>query len=122
MIDMNSDLLKAREELKNKLIHNAQKVIDEVFTKELENLIEIGLFGSLVQGNFTCLSDADVYLIFDGDIPERTIKGELRSIAEENNCDIVFISNVDFLKDSPSLLVMNIKKHQQIIWRRNTND
>jgi predicted nucleotidyltransferase len=116
---MRANLLAARDDLRKKLINNANRVILEIQQKNPENLIEIGLFGSLTKDKFTCTSDADIYLIFEGAVPDRLIKGQLREIAEENNCDIVFITEDAFTSKNPELLVKEILKSHYILWRKN---
>lgn len=117
---MHSDLLKARENLKRKLFHNAEIVIEEIVKYNLDNLIEIGFFGSLAKDKYTCKSDSDIYLLFDGNIPDRQTKGTLRSVAEENNCDIVFVNN--FNSNDKGLLEKNILEDRIILWRKKKND
>jgi len=119
---MQPELFKARESLRNKLLRNAEFVMEEVLKVNLDSLIEIGLFGSLVKNKFTCNSDADIYLLFEGNIPDRQTKGLLRSISEENNCDIVFINEGDFISENAGLLVNEILKDRIILWRRVYND
>jgi len=119
---MQKDLLQARQKLCNKLYENAEKVKGEVLNINLENLVEIGIFGSLAKDKFTCKSDSDIYLLFDNDIPDRQIKGVLRSIAEENNCDIVFISKKDIETDELGLLAKEILKDRIIMWRMEEYD
>lgn len=101
-------------------LNKAQVVIDEILDAGLTGLMEIGLFGSIARGDFTCESDVDIYLVFEGEVPERTIKGRLRSLAEENECDLVFMKEIDFVE--PQLLQQNIEKNHQVIWRREEND
>ncbi|WMJ89699.1 nucleotidyltransferase domain-containing protein [Anaerocolumna sp. MB42-C2] len=115
---MQANLSEARNNLKNKLLANACVVISEIQKANLNNLLEIGLFGSLACNTFTCNSDADIYLVFDESIPDRTVKGMLRSIAEENNCDIVFINSSSLYKDNPDLLAAEILKNRIILWRK----
>lgn len=115
---MQPDLLHARENLRNKLFHNAEVVIEEILNSNLDNLMEIGIFGSVAKDKFTCKSDTDIYLLFDNDIPDRQAKGLLRSIAEENNCDIVFITKNIFTSIDAGLLANNILEHRIILWRK----
>ncbi len=110
----------ARDKLKDQLLRNAQIVIDVILEQDLTGLIEVGLFGSLVRGDFTCESDADIYLVFESELPERKMKGILRSIAEEHRCDLVFLKSADFL--NPGLLVENIIADHQILYRRMLHD
>lgn len=119
---MHVDLIQAREKLRNKLLQSAELVLQEVFNSNLVDLIEVGLFGSLVKNKYTCNSDADIYLLFENQIPDRRVKGLLRSIAEENNCDIVFLTISNFTKKEPDLLVNNILNDRIILWRRDAND
>lgn len=118
---MHSDLLQARENLKKKLFHNAEIVIEEIVKYNLDNLIEIGFFGSLAKDKYTCKSDSDIYLLFDGNIPDRQTKGILRSVAEENNCDVVFVNN-NLNSDGAGLLKKNILEDRIILWRKKKND
>ncbi|GEM_PF-6145361 len=115
---MHADLLKARNELRMKLLSKAEIVIKAVHNENLNNLKEIGLFGSLANDKFTCNSDADIYLEFDGPLPSRQKKGMLRSVAEENNCDIVFINSSSLSADNPGLLVDEIFKNKIVLWRK----
>lgn len=115
---MHLDLKLARENLKKKLINNAKAVVEEVLKSNLDNLIEIGLFGSVSKNNFTCKSDSDLYLVFDGDIPNRELKGILQSIAEENNCDIVYVSKDNLYSNCAGLLEKDILKDRIILWRK----
>lgn len=61
---MQKDLLVARDKLRYKLLNNAEKIKEEVLNLNLNELIEIGVFGSLAKDKFTCSSDSDIYLIF----------------------------------------------------------
>ncbi|NYB72981.1 nucleotidyltransferase domain-containing protein [Sedimentibacter hydroxybenzoicus DSM 7310] len=119
---MHRDLKKARENLRSKLLQNAEAVLQEVLNAEMDDLIEIGLFGSVVKDKFTCSSDTDIYLLFENEIPDRRVKGGLRSIAEENNCDIVFLTMNDFNEEAPDLLVKNILEGRIVLWRRGRDD
>jgi len=114
---MQPELLKARNMLKEKLLNNARAVVNETLNMKLPKLVEIGIFGSLAKDNFTCNSDADIYLIFDGCLPDRETKGILRSIAEENNCDIVFIESGHLTLENPNPLVAEILNSRVILWR-----
>lgn len=115
---MHVDLIQARENLRNKLMQSAESVLQEVLNSSLDDLIEVGLFGSVAKDKFTCNSDADIYLLFENQIPDRRVKGVLRSIAEENNCDIVFLTINNFNEKSPDLLVKNILEGRIVLWRR----
>nr|WP_312579828.1 nucleotidyltransferase domain-containing protein [Sedimentibacter sp.] len=115
---MQPDLLHARENLRNKLFHNAEIVIEEILNSKLDNLLEIGIFGSLAKDKFTCESDTDIYLLFDNNIPDRQSKGLLRSIAEENNCDIVFLTKNSLTSIDAGLLVSNILENRITLWRK----
>lgn len=117
---MHQSLVEARKQMKYMKLNKAQVVIDEILKTGLSGLIEIGLFGSVTRGDFTCESDVDIYLVFEEALPERTIKGRLRSLAEENECDLVFMKETDFVE--PQLLQQNIEKNHQVIWRREEND
>ncbi|MGD9568299.1 MAG: nucleotidyltransferase domain-containing protein [Sedimentibacter sp.] len=112
---MQPDLIKARENLRGKLLNNAELVIREVLKENLNDLIEIGLFGSVAKDKFTCNSDTDIYLLFENKVPDRIVKGRLRSIAEEYNCDIVFVTLNEFQEES--LLAKNILEDRIILWR-----
>lgn len=114
---MQKDLLEARDRLRNKLLNNAEKIKKEVLNLNLNGLIEIGIFGSLAKDNFTCSSDSDIYLIFKSTVPDRATKGYLRSIAEENNCDIVFVLKKDFESNELGLLIKEILNNRIILWR-----
>lgn len=115
---MHTELFQARENLKHKLLENATVVINEVLNFDLPELIEIGIFGSIAKDKFTCKSDSDIYLLFKKNIPDRQIKGILRSKAEENNCDIVFLTENDFKESNRSFLAKNILESSEIVWRR----
>lgn len=119
---MRTELVQAREVLRQKLIKNAHDVIREISKADLNDIIEIGIFGSLAKDSFTCDSDSDIYLLFDKHLPDRIIKGYLRSIAEEHNCDIVFIKSEDLVGDEVNLLAENILKNRIILWRRRADD
>ena len=119
---MHIDLIQARENLRVKLMQNAELVLQQVLNMNIDGLVEAGLFGSLSNNKFTCNSDADIYLVFEDKIPDRQTKGLIRSIAEENNCDIVFLTLNDFMKDEPDLLIKNILKNRIILWRRDVSD
>ena len=115
---MRTELVQARENLRQKLIKNAYDVIREILAADLNDIIEIGIFGSLAKDSFTCNSDSDIYLLFDKHLPGRIIKGHLRSIAEEHNCDIVFIKSEDLTGDDVNLLAKNILENRITLWRR----
>lgn len=115
---MHIELLKARDNLKIQLLNNAKHVVNEVLNMNITNLVEIGVFGSVAKDTFSCNSDTDIYLMFDSGLPDRSTKGYLRTIAEENNCDIVFIETSSFLSKYPSILVSEILMHKIILWRR----
>lgn len=68
---MRTELVQARENLKKKLLQNADAVMREIMKSNLNGLAEIGLFGSVAKNNFTCKSDSDIYLLFDNNIPDR---------------------------------------------------
>jgi len=114
---MQPELSEAREFLKERKLNNARVVVNETLNMKLPNLVEIGIFGSLAKDSFTCKSDADIYLIFDGCIPDRETKGLLRSIAEENDCDIAFVEESHLASENPSPLVAEILNHRIILWR-----
>lgn len=119
---MHRDLTKARENLRSKLLQSAEAVLQEVLNAEMDDLIEIGLFGSVAKDKFTCSSDTDIYLLFENEIPDRNVKGFLRSVAEENNCDIVFLTWSNFTRKEPDLLVKNILESRIVLWRRDVYD
>jgi len=119
---MHLELIQARENLQRKLFHKAGIVIEEIGKNNLDNLIEVGLFGSLAKDKYTCKSDSDIYLLFDGNIPDRQTKGILRSVAEENNCDIVFVNNNNLNSKDAGLLEKNILEDRIILWRKKNND
>lgn len=114
---MHTALLKSRDMLKKKLLNNVKLVINEALNMDLNNLAEIGIFGSLAKDSFTCKSDADIYFIFDGCLPDRQTKGMLRSIAEENDCDIVFVEKSHLVSENPSPLITEILNNRIILWR-----
>jgi len=115
---MQPKLSEARNILKEKLLSNARVIANEILSMKLANLVEMGIFGSLAKDSFTCKSDADIYLIFDGCLPDRITKGMLRSVAEENNCDIVFIEKSHLSSKNPSVLVTEILNHRIVLWRK----
>jgi predicted nucleotidyltransferase len=119
---MHLDLLYARENLRKKLLNNAEIVIEEILKTNLDNLMEIGLFGSLSKDNFMGTSDSDLYLVFDGIIPNRQTKGILRSVAEVNNCDIVYVTKDNLYSNYAGLLEKNILNDRIILWRKQKND
>jgi predicted nucleotidyltransferase len=119
---LQSEFIQARENLKRKLIENANETIKEVLKADLKGLVEIGLFGSLVKNDFNCKSDSDIYLIFNNSIPDRQTKGHLRSIAEEKNCDIVFMTINDLTGSKNNLLSESILKNRIVLWRENSSD
>lgn len=117
---MKQELLNARNNLREKLLHNAEIVVKEILEANLNGLKEIGLFGSLAKDKFNCKSDSDIYLIFKDFIPDRQVKGNLRTIAEENNCDIVFMTMDEFAKKG--LLAENILESRMILWMEDIDD
>ncbi|NLC44422.1 MAG: nucleotidyltransferase domain-containing protein [Clostridiales bacterium] len=119
---MGSEFARARENLKIKLKQNADKTVNEVLNADLKGLAEIGLFGSLVRNDFNCRSDSDIYLLFHDNIPDRQTKGYLRSVAEEKNCDLVFLTKSDFYGDTGNLLSESILKNRMVIWREDADD
>jgi predicted nucleotidyltransferase len=119
---MHIELLEARNNLKSQLLSNARIVTKQILNMGLENLVEVGVFGSVAKDCFTCKSDTDIYLIFYRSLPDRPMKGHLRTIAEENNCDIVFIEQSNFTAENPSLLVTEILEHRIILWREDHDD
>lgn len=115
---MRTELIKSRESLRKKLLQNADSVIEKVRKANLSSLIEIGIFGGVARKKFIGKSDSDIYLLFDNNIPDRQTKRYLRAVAEENNCDVVFLTQDDFNSDATSLLVENILKGRIVLWRR----
>lgn len=115
---MHVELERARNELRNKLLYHAKIVVNEILRIHTIDLLEIGLFGSLAKDKFTCDSDSDIYVVYRGELPDRTTKGSLRCIAEENNCDIVFVKEEDYTQELPSLLISEILQNRIILWRK----
>lgn len=119
---MQTELVYARENLRQKLMKNADAVIKKVLEADLSDIVEIGIFGSVVKNSFTCNSDSDIYLLFEKHLPDRITKGNLRSIAEEHNCDIVFIKSDELTGNYVSLLAESILENRIILWRKDSND
>lgn len=115
---MQTELAYARENLRKQLLKNADAVIRKVLEADLSDIVEIGIFGSVAKNSFTCNSDSDIYLLFDKHLPDRITKGNLRSIAEEHNCDIVFIKTDELIENGVGLLAENILENRIILWRR----
>lgn len=115
---MQTELAYARENLRKQLLKNADAVIRKVLEADLSDIVEIGIFGSVAKNSFTCNSDSDIYLLFDKHLPDRITKGNLRSIAEEHNCDIVFIKTDELIGNGVGLLAENILENRIILWRR----
>jgi len=117
---MNQSLIDARLKLKNKRLNCANLVIEEILKQDLQGLIEIGLFGSMLRDNFTCNSDVDIYLMFSDKIPDRVKKGTIRSFAEVNECDVVFLTKEQL--NNPGLLETNIIKNHQVLYKETEDD
>ena len=115
---MQTELAYARENLRQKLIENADVVIKKVLEADLSDVVEMGIFGSIAKNSFTCNSDSDIYLLFDKNLPDRITKGNLRTMAEEHNCDIVFIKTDELLSNGVGLLAKNILENRIILWRK----
>jgi predicted nucleotidyltransferase len=115
---MHAELENARDELRNKLLYHAKIVVNEILLIKTIDLVEIGLFGSLAKEKFTCDSDTDIYIVYQGEVPDRITKGKLRGLAEENNCDIVFIKEEELSYKTPSLLINEILQKRIILWRK----
>lgn len=108
------EVLKAREILFNKLMRNASIVCDYI-KEHVDDVIEVGIFGSLAREDFNACSDSDVYLVTKERI-ERHIRGDIRCFAEENNCDVVFFT-IDNFNSKYSLLASNINKERKILYK-----
>lgn len=119
---MQPELNRARENLKKKLMQNAHKTIKEILKTDLKGLLEIGLFGSVAKDDFNCRSDTDIYLLFNNNIPDRETKGHFRSIAEENNCDIIFLTKNDFIGNTDNHFIEKILEKRIVLWREDSGD
>ena len=115
---MQTELVHARGNLRQKLMNNADAVIKKVLEADLSDIVEVGIFGSIAKNSFTCNSDSDIYLLFDKNLPDRITKGNLRTMAEEHNCDIIFIKTDELFSNGVGLLAKNILENRIILWRK----
>ena len=62
---MQTELVHARGNLRQKLMNNADAVIKKVLEDDLSDIVEVGIFERNEKNSFTCNSDSDIYLLFE---------------------------------------------------------
>lgn len=97
------------ENIKQKLTGLVNIILSKV------NPSKIILFGSYARMEYTISSDFDILLLTDEDLP-RTIRGELTSILDENDSDLVIYSTESFDR-STCLLSEQIRKDGILLWK-----
>lgn len=108
------------ERFVNKIIRDCESI----FSKSIEDLMYIVLFGSCAKGTLDINSDVDL-LVLTKETINRTIKADLHhELAEEIDgvsTDIIFY-NLDTYLQSDCLLVKEVKKYGKILWRDSQYD
>ncbi|MDK2808550.1 MAG: polymerase beta, Nucleotidyltransferase [Clostridiales bacterium] len=84
--------------------------------ESLDTLEYIVLFGSYARGEEKAASDMDI-MVVTREVVSRTARGELCSVFDENNMDLIFYT-LEQWKASDCLLVNRIQREGIVIWKR----
>lgn len=98
-------------EIKEKLRDLVQMILEASV-----DCTKIVLFGSYARAEQTALSDFDILVLSQMEVPQE-VRGELCSKFEQRNSDLIFYRNSDF-ELSETLLVERIKKEGVLLWKR----
>ncbi|MFA9463385.1 MAG: nucleotidyltransferase domain-containing protein [Velocimicrobium sp.] len=85
-------------------------------TKRVDTLEFIVLFGSYARGEERATSDMDLLVITEKET-SRLLRGELCSLFDERNMDLVFYTLEQF-KHSECLLIQKVKQEGIVLWKK----
>lgn len=104
------DLLPFEPWVKDKL----QKLVEIVLSSGI-GCTKIVLFGSYARAEYTVTSDIDILVLTVAEV-SRVTRGELCSIFDELNADLVFYTE-DIFNSSQMLIVKQIRRDGVLLWQ-----
>jgi|GEM_PF-5497051 len=84
--------------------------------KDIEGMELVVLFGSYSRMEQKAGSDIDILAVTETEVP-RQIRGELCSLFEENQSDLIFYTKQQF-EESDCRLVREIRKDGILLWKK----
>lgn len=87
----------------------------EMILDSVNDCQKIVLFGSYARAEYKASSDLDILVLTKAEVP-RELRGELCSIFEENNADLVLYTTSIF-ENPHALLVQQIRKEGILLWQ-----
>ena len=120
---LSSEVRQAIESLRlpNRFQNKLIKDVDYILSKKLPDLLEIRLFGSIATGRYRASSDIDLLLVTDGNVENRTLRGEIHETLDEplNGVvtDVVFYSIESFVNGTDTFS-KELQSQSILIWSK----